>query len=201
LAGLWRKTIITDLRWTVYGRGFNARRSSIWRSPSWSWAAIDGDIYYQRYDDPDHSDIRDYARCLEASVTPTGPDSTGEVSSGYIVLIAPVMLAPLQNNLYPEEGVERLDRWSLGATGLNVSFSPDCSLDFEDGSLTIGDGLLCLRLGNAFSSGSIYLVLKQCGVNGLIPVCKRVGRFIHGRYDLEEHWLTPKMEDTFVKII
>jgi hypothetical protein len=201
LAGLWRKTIITDLRWMAEMRGLNACRPSVWRSPSWSWAATDGNLTYQNYDDTSHSDVRDHARCLDVSVTPSSLDPTGEVSSGYIILEAPAILTLLENNLYPKEGEEHWDHWSLGAAGLNASFSPDCSVDFKDGSLTIGDRLLCLRLGTAYGGKDICLVLKQRDVDGITPLYERVGHIIHGRGDLEKYWFAPNMENMIVKII
>ena len=194
LAGLWRKTIVTNLRWTVLS---DSRRPPIWRSPSWSWAAIDGEVGEARYD-IDWKRVRDYARCVDVSITPTGPDPTGELSSGYIILDAPVMLAQLENN---PNTVESWDPWFLGAAGLNVSFSPDCKLDFEDGSLAIGDSLLCLRLGNADKGNDFCLVLKQRGVYGTGPIYERVGHFCHNMDELEKYWFTLGMDNMLVKIL
>jgi hypothetical protein len=41
LIGMWRKTLIVDLRWQACGL---TKRPARWRSPSWSWASIDGEI-------------------------------------------------------------------------------------------------------------------------------------------------------------
>lgn len=47
LAGLWRKTLLTDLLWrTVPLVGQHPRRTDVWRVPSWSSASIDGAIDY-----------------------------------------------------------------------------------------------------------------------------------------------------------
>lgn len=196
LAGLWRKTIVADLCWTVWSA--DGRRPSIWRSPSWSWAAIDGIIHLPGYKSYSKSDVRDYARCVDVSVTPTGPDPTGEVSSGYIILDAPVMLAQLEDNPNTKGS---WDRWALGAAGIKANFKPDCKSDFEGGSLAIGDSLLCLRLGNTHSGEEICLVLKQRGVDGTTPFYERVGHLCHKRDELEKYWFTLGMENTLVKIL
>jgi len=192
LAGLWRKSILADLRWTVFNA--NGRRPSVWRSPSWSWASLDGVIQHRYYD----GDARDYCSCVDASVAPSGPDSTGELSSGYIVLSAPVMLAQV---LEASSYRYTWDRFFFEAVGLKVEFQPDCEVDFEDGSLAIGDRLLCLRLGNCQYGKDLCLVLKRRGGNEEFPVHERVGYFSHKTEELEEHWFTPGIENALVKIV
>ncbi|KAL9626790.1 MAG: hypothetical protein Q9164_007790 [Protoblastenia rupestris] len=194
LAGLWKKTIIRDLRWMVTGS--HSRRPSTWRSPSWSWAAIDGLVQNNRI-----GNVRDYAHCIDVSVIAAGPDPTGEVLSGYIVLDAPVIPAKLGDNPNTEEAWNPSDRWSVGAAGLHLTFRADCNLDFEDGSLAVGDNVLCLRLGNGINGRDVILVLKQRGLDGIIPLYQRVG-YIHHKGDvLEKYWFTSELKNMQIKII
>lgn len=44
LAGVWRNTILEDIRWYTYVD--TSRRPSAWRSPSWSWASLDGSVFF-----------------------------------------------------------------------------------------------------------------------------------------------------------
>ncbi|KAF9456486.1 heterokaryon incompatibility protein-domain-containing protein, partial [Collybia nuda] len=41
IAGLWRKTLLDDLLWRVFGPGC---RPAEYRAPTWSWASVDGSI-------------------------------------------------------------------------------------------------------------------------------------------------------------
>lgn len=48
LAGMWKNTLHTELLWVA--RSKYRTSPSAWRAPSWSWAALKGEIYYA--DDP-----------------------------------------------------------------------------------------------------------------------------------------------------
>jgi hypothetical protein len=195
LAGLWKKTIVADLCWSVMnGEG---RRPSSYRSPTWSWTAIDG-VIYQNKDGNKEIDVCNYPRCVDVAVTPAGPDPTGQVSSGYIILDASVISAQLE---YNPDDMAGPDKWQLEAFGLEADFNADCKSDLEDGSLKIGDNLLCLRLANSLWDYDICLVLKQSGVDGTLPLCKRVGLVFYKREKLQEYWFPPGKENTLVKII
>lgn len=54
LAGLWRSSIIVDLLWmrdpVQYGNRVPFRRPQKYRAPSWSWAAMDGNVTYWHFD-------------------------------------------------------------------------------------------------------------------------------------------------------
>jgi len=197
VAGLWRETIVTDLHWNVWPTA-TGRRPCHWRSPSWSWAALDAQTRTPDYANYAKSNPQDYARCLDVCVTPAGPDPTGEVSSGYILLDAQVILAQLEKT---PRSKGYLDRWSLRASDLTVDFRPDCQSDFDIGSLAIGDSLLCLRLGTAIYREDFCLVLKQQGIDGTTPVYERVGVVRHKTDELEKYWFTPESNNTRVKIV
>jgi hypothetical protein len=50
LAGLWRGSLAKDLQWRALDDdgGLRPRPTGPWRAPSWSWAAIDGPVDYDR---------------------------------------------------------------------------------------------------------------------------------------------------------
>jgi hypothetical protein len=196
LAGLWKKTILSDLRWCLWGE--NSKRPAKYRSPSWSWASIDGIFNIEYYDANSKSAINDHANCVDVSITPAGADSTGEVSSGYLVLDAPTQIATLKDN---PDSRGSWDKWSLEAGSLAVNFKPDCKADFAVGSLKIGEKLLCLRLGESQGSSDMCLVLKQRGVEGATPLYQRVGCVKHKREELEKNWFNLGKENIQVKII
>jgi hypothetical protein len=45
VAGLWRRHLLDDLLWRPYPGG-SYSRPPVYRSPSWSWASIDGPVWY-----------------------------------------------------------------------------------------------------------------------------------------------------------
>ena len=120
LAGLWKKTIFIELRWIVWtGDG---RWPSTWPSPSWSCTAIDGIMRVSYHSSHSKTDVRDYAQCLDASVTPAGPDPTGELSFGYILRDAPVILTQLEDNPTSNRDRASCNQWCLTAAGLKAIF-------------------------------------------------------------------------------
>jgi hypothetical protein len=72
LAGLWEKTLASDLTWHSTSP---RTRPMQWRAPSWSWASV-------------HGLIRHSGKCdlnlLEWDIQPKGPDMYGELSSASI---------------------------------------------------------------------------------------------------------------------
>jgi hypothetical protein len=84
LAGMWKSEIPGNLLWGVTK---DCTKPSIYRAPSWSWASLDGDlaVFGRTYYSTD-----DYCEALGASVTPSGPDTFGEVSEGMITLRGPL---------------------------------------------------------------------------------------------------------------
>lgn len=98
-AGLWERHIHEDLCWRVYPHeeirvfvpdGFDhvygqtlciITRASKYQAPSWSWATLDGRILFQPID-LDHI-VADFIAC---HITPSGQDSFGRVSGGWIKL-------------------------------------------------------------------------------------------------------------------
>lgn len=89
LAGLWRDTLLRDLIWSRAIRGTD--RPAVYRAPSWSWAAVDGEIIIHRiHHDPEAIAVAEVVRC---AVTLKDPGLVfGEVTGGSLVLRAALML-------------------------------------------------------------------------------------------------------------
>lgn len=88
LAGLWRdERIEAQLCWRV---SVPLPRLKTWRAPSWSWASVDGVVTYE----PTQPGVYDdnYARVLDAWVTPLGNDPFGELSGGGLRIACAAML-------------------------------------------------------------------------------------------------------------
>ncbi|KAL1937517.1 hypothetical protein VTO73DRAFT_13103 [Trametes versicolor] len=88
LAGLWRDTLLRDLIWSRAIRG--TERPAVYRAPSWSWAAVDGEIIIHRiHHDMEAVAVAEVVRC---AVTFKDPGLLfGEVTGGSLVLRAVLM--------------------------------------------------------------------------------------------------------------
>ncbi|EMD59529.1 hypothetical protein GGP41_004431 [Bipolaris sorokiniana] len=84
LAGLWENTVISDLLWMRYS-GIR-RRPQIWRAPSWSWASVVGDIYWDSQ--ANNKSFRALATCIAVEVQPVNADAFGEIASASLTLRA-----------------------------------------------------------------------------------------------------------------
>jgi hypothetical protein len=89
LAGLWRdERIEAQLCW----RNHDPRpRLPTWRAPSWSWASVDGEIWYTSTQPGICDDT--YAHVVEASVTPLAGDMFGELSAGVLEIVCTGILS------------------------------------------------------------------------------------------------------------
>jgi hypothetical protein len=81
LAGLWTKRLIEDLQWWVGEYRAVMPRPAVWRAPTWSWASTDNPVFMPKVE---RATI--HVTVLEAQCSPKGPDSFGQVVSGYIIL-------------------------------------------------------------------------------------------------------------------
>ncbi|EIW52255.1 HET-domain-containing protein [Trametes versicolor FP-101664 SS1] len=88
LAGLWRDTLVRDLVWSRAIRGTD--RPAVYRAPSWSWAAVDGEIIIHRiHHDAEAVAVAEVVRCT-VTLKDTGL-MFGEVTGGSLVLRAALM--------------------------------------------------------------------------------------------------------------
>jgi len=98
IAGLWEDTLVEDMLWESFMS--EQPRSPEWQSPTWSWASLSGGRARQQYPGAGASYSclnaqprieHVYATVDEVSVTPLGPDPTGQLSAAHVVLTGPTM--------------------------------------------------------------------------------------------------------------
>ncbi|KAI6093235.1 HET-domain-containing protein [Hypoxylon rubiginosum] len=84
LAGIWSQRLPQALIWNVRTAG---RRVEVYRAPSWSWAAIDGDINIHDWSLATMGNMEILASVISAQTTTAkSGDETGEVTGGTITL-------------------------------------------------------------------------------------------------------------------
>lgn len=87
LAGLWSDTLVLDMLWGVKHLRPCSR---LQRSPSWSWATINGSIWYP-FNAYDSSQMRIYCQVEGFHCEPDGVSMTGRIRYGWVKLGAPVL--------------------------------------------------------------------------------------------------------------
>lgn len=120
LAGLWRANLLTGIMWEHVSPEHGNVVAMDDRAPSWSWASIDGTIWY-----PDTSDgWQPECRILEASATPVVPGNvTGQVNGGHIVIcdrLHEVILHPSTDGY--------LDAETLNTGQIHLHKGPGCEV-------------------------------------------------------------------------
>lgn len=89
LAGLWKESLPRDLCWHVRDSWPLSPRPEEYRAPSWSWAAVDGEIvtWMFVFSLTSINVSCDESEVLEATVSPAGHHTTyGTVESGVVVI-------------------------------------------------------------------------------------------------------------------
>lgn len=110
LAGMWRKDLELQLLWSPFKA--KSQRPD-WRSPSWSWASVDGAKHYPRvyhwYYHEDRTkkedrektfDIHQYIRVLTAWTILSGLDPHGNVKDGEIRIRVSALIRGLFQSTY-----------------------------------------------------------------------------------------------------
>lgn len=123
LAGLWRKNLEFDLCWMLYSPP-DFPRSKDYRAPSWSWASMDSACGFQLLKTDPWLEVH----VIDAYVTPSGPDSFGQVCGGAIRLSCPGMLSGML--FTNEQGEKKLvDTFSNIVCDLGLYVWKDCEKD------------------------------------------------------------------------
>jgi hypothetical protein len=85
LAGVWKRDLIRQILWYSPSDGvLSLRRPGEYRAPSWSWAALDGEIRFHLYDEQYPNAVA--PQLLEANVSLAGNNIYGPVTAGSIHL-------------------------------------------------------------------------------------------------------------------
>jgi hypothetical protein len=171
LAGLWEQTLFTDLLWRVDIRDKThlglVRRPQYYRSPTWSWACLDGPIIFPGEDIEERPT---YAQVLRVNVELAGADPFGEIMSAYLRitgLCAEVVCRNTTSAVFPScfSLLGENEPKSKKHTEQNCASCWFDVRDEEDWSTTM---LICLRMTDKYG----LLLLPTEGENGIY---RRVG--------------------------
>jgi hypothetical protein len=99
LAGLWDKTLFSDLLWNFDGDAKGRKGSYV--APTWSWAAVDGQIMSRN-----SIGARNWERLIEIKSVHTEPHpldkaGTGQVFSGVLTIMGALMKVTDQVSIVP----------------------------------------------------------------------------------------------------
>ena len=99
VAGMWRKNLEFQLCWNLFTTA--PQRSPDYRAPTWSWASLDTNnmvgVYYGEITPSQHN-FTLLAHVVEVSVTPSGQNPLGNLSSAYLKITCKGMLSgPFDN--------------------------------------------------------------------------------------------------------
>lgn len=85
LAGMWKDGLEDDLGWRLASEN-SAESRPTWRAPSWSWASIDGPVFWHsRSSEEDLAQVG-YIKVLDVGTIAIGPDRFGSVQSAHLRL-------------------------------------------------------------------------------------------------------------------
>ncbi|KAK5659928.1 hypothetical protein OQA88_13392 [Cercophora sp. LCS_1] len=160
LAGLWESTLLSDMSWTVQAA---KREPHEWRAPSWSWASVDGHVHMG------HDDVEEWIpkfTVVDVQVSLAGPDPTGEVSSGHVVIYGKAFRSQVMQ---------------LGIEGTFITIGPcgraPITLDWGL-ILPTGKWVACLLLGTRDHMNNFFgMTLREVdgGESSANPTYERVG--------------------------
>ncbi|KAF1810149.1 HET-domain-containing protein [Eremomyces bilateralis CBS 781.70] len=122
LAGMWRRDLHCELLWYIHDDG---EPSSTYRAPTWSWASVDGRIYFLRRRYGTWSAI---SRILDVITVPVSQDLTGQLKGGHLrirgllrqVRLASVPKGDLDNKCFSLENEERSSSPDSGPAPLRL---------------------------------------------------------------------------------
>ncbi|KAE9363408.1 HET-domain-containing protein [Stipitochalara longipes BDJ] len=80
LAGIWQKDVQFGLCWYRNSASFNSK-PSVYRCPSWSWAAIEGEVHWRT---EEKGQLESKIRLIDAGVQLESQDPFGHVIGGFI---------------------------------------------------------------------------------------------------------------------
>ena len=91
LAGIWSYNLVTSLLWSILEPTDYSLRLKNYRAPSWSWAAVNGEICL----DPDRSYVGQQIAFIQEAITSPINGPFGAVDGGYIHIKGPLCPAVL----------------------------------------------------------------------------------------------------------
>lgn len=224
-AGLWDEFLHEGLLWHVDSAteawAEAQRPSGAWRAPSWSWAAVKGAVTFTAMVSPS-SLLQEKCEVLEIDCSLAGPDPTGELTRGHLVLRGVMVATKLDyfdkmtvpsrspQRLFTLEAMQPLvERFLIVSTHADVNY-------FAEGSRHIpaGTEVACFLVGaEDYPETYHFLVLKLSSSNTpsswLCPTYERIGlakiqgppRSNRTSPSFITSWVKERGEDCTVRII
>jgi len=146
LAGLWRSSILETLNWRVFvdepdvlsedrelipllkPQKSEVRSPSRYRSPSWSWAAIDARVHFTHFDKPI------MAKFVDCELIPASSDPFGRLQSGWIKLAVrffPILCIPKISPSGYKMGSQRMLVFLFTLPLISFPSMPKCGANFD----------------------------------------------------------------------
>ena len=96
IAGLWRKNLLKDMLWERHiFEGLKWEATSVWRAPSFSWASVQGNVFYGEIGSANHGVY--LTEVVDAKVTPSIPGSPfGVIKHGEVTVRGPLLEATIR---------------------------------------------------------------------------------------------------------
>lgn len=122
VAGLWKRHLLDDLLWRPYP-GSSHARCPVYRSPSWSWASMDGPVWFH-----ERKEWRNVSHAVieEINVENSVEDGKAGAVSGYIVVQGSVLDIQLRTG--PLQGLNvnyvTVTFWNIGHVPTSSSSVP-----------------------------------------------------------------------------
>ncbi|UKZ83033.1 hypothetical protein TrVFT333_010834 [Trichoderma virens FT-333] len=168
VAGMWRKSLIHDLAWHTENTSDGTperiewhQRPKAWRAPTWSWAAVRGQVRFLDVG----AGLKALCELEEVKCSFYQSDPTGELTDGYLLLRGCLISTSIQYKTHVGEKDRRpFELFELGImqgqVG-NVWADYDSSVPGHD-YIASGTPVKCFIISAGIDSGSLnLLILKE----------------------------------------
>ena len=217
LAGLWRKSLLTDLLWHVVERKDSSSESlhsrytwgrpRSWRAPTWSWASVSSAVKF--IDTSGGLDACCEVR--EAGCEAVGVDSTAELAAGFLILQGNMIPSKLRYADLPSSDPKPWNLYRIEALRNRVSnVWADVNTSAIKGADDVPDGseVYCFPIGVRKVSGAVECLLLQKVAGEMdelmgLMICRRLGlvEIPRGPRDGLDEWVDSSRRTRTVKII
>ncbi|KAF1987704.1 HET-domain-containing protein [Aulographum hederae CBS 113979] len=178
-AGLWEDSLLDDLHWRSHKA--NTRSNACPLAPTWSWASVKGNIYYD--DAPlyfatgEHEDERNekdehYSQVVECRCEPSGLDEFGQLKHGILQLRGPTVDATMHwkdgtfSQRYGDRTVLHDRCYVTLPNGSSFEALPDYNYGLDRAhKIESGLAVCCLQLSSITDHGRhkcIYSLILRC---------------------------------------
>jgi hypothetical protein len=216
LAGLWRKSLLTDLLWHVVGHKDNSEllhsrsawgRPRSWRAPTWSWASVSSAVKFI----DTSGGLEACCEVREAACEAAGMDSTAELAAGFLILQGNMIPTTLR---YADSPCSDPKPWGLYRIEAlrnrvsNVWADVDTSAIEAAHDVQDGSEVYCFPIGVKKVSGAVECLLLQKAADEEgelmgITICNRLGlvEIPRGPRDGLDAWIDSSRRTCAIKVI